>query len=377
MFRWSRTAPPPSSEDTPSTGEESPTASSLPVDAAADAEWDERRVTRAQSTANPHLHPPVPVHPLPRTRRDTAQQIVARAIRSRSPSPSPRLLEDTVFTFPAIMDPESIKALVVAAMEQTAQNQRQNTESLRRPDLPPFDRDNIDSWIRRVNAAFTRSHITEARTKFAYMDKIFQASSDPIINNLLCGEQTGEKWTELLDHLREQHGRTMMMKAYSIINGVPREGRRPSALAAVMEEKAGNVTLDDVMKENLLKELPVKVRDLLASEVDSLNFKETAKLADKHFDKDGKLKNVGSSASSISSVQQQQQQQQRASGPNEATSFTEAFSQDADASDVNAVRFRQGEKQSFNISNRLSSSSASRGRGSYGHQRGGYSNNLG
>ena len=355
MFGWTCTATPPIGDETPAAAEGAAPAPSLPVE---DATWDDRRVTRTQSTANPHLQPPA-LHP----RRESAQSRVARAIRSRSPSPRPA--EDDVFNFPTVMamNAEEIKALVVAAMEMTSQNQRTNTESLRRPDLPPFDQNNIDTWIRRVNAAFTRSHITDARTKFAYMDKIFQANSDPVINSLLCGPQTAEKWDELIEHLRELHGRTTTMKAYSIINGVPREGRRPSQLAALMEEQAGDVTLDDVLKENLLKELPVKVRDLIASEIDGLTFKETARLADKHFDKDGKLKNAGPSASSVSSVQQQ-----KPSKPSETVSFTEAFPSQSEA-DVNAVRFRQGEKQNFNISNRSSTASASRGRGGF---RGGF-----
>ena len=361
MFGWNRTPTTPTEDETPAEPGAQAPAAPLPAE---NNTWGERRVTRTQSTANPHLQPPS-LHP----RKESAQAVVARAIRNCSPSPRPA--EDNVFTYAttmSTMNADEIKALVVAAMEMTAQTQRTNTESLRRPDLPPFDQSHIETWIRRVDAAFTRSRITESRTKFAYMDKIFQASSDPVINKLLCGPQTDEKWDELMEHLREQHGRTTTTKAYSIINGVPREGRRPSQLAALMEEKAGDVTLHDVLKENLLKELPVKVRDLIASKIDGLSFRATATLADKHFDKDGKLKNAGPSASSISSVQQQP----KTFGPSETNSFTEAFTPETET-DVNAVRFRQGEKQRFNISNRSSTASSTLGASSScGGFRGGF-----
>ena len=198
------------------------------------------------------------------------------------------------------------------------------------------------------------------------MDKVFQASSDPDINAFLCGDLTGERWTEFLAHLREQHGQTTKDKVYSIINGVKREGRRPTKLAALINEKAGDVTLNEIKKENLLKELPSSVQLQLADRVDKLNFIETAKLADTYFDKDGKLKHPGSTPSSISSVQPQQ----RPTRQPETSSFTEAFAPEDEATDVNAVRFRQGEKQRFHVANRSSSASAPRGRGGYSNGRG-------
>ena len=347
---------------TPLTAEDAASSASLPEAVADDGS---RRTTRTQSAADSsHSH----THLEPPSRR-TAQQIVrSQIVRSRTPSPRPS--DDNVFTYDANMtssvNRDDLREIVQACMEATSATQRRDTESLRRPDIPPFDQHHIEAWIRRMEAALERCRVTEARTKFAYMDKVFQASSDPDINAFLCGDLTADRWTEFIAHLREQHGRTTKDKVHSILNGVKREGRRPTKLAALIDEKAGDVTLDDIKKENLLKELPSSVQLQLADRVDQLDFIETAKLADTYFDKDGKLKHPGSTPPSISSVQPQQ----RTTKTSESPSFTEPFTQEDAGADVNAVRFRQGEKQHFNVSNRSSSASASRGRGSYSNGRG-------
>ena len=91
------------------------------------------------------------------------------------------------------------------------------------------------------------------------------------------------------------------MKAASVIEGTEREGRTPSQLWSVMKDKADNVTLDEIMKEQLLRRLPADVRTHLTDKIEGKSGKEVAELADKYFDQDGKLKNK-SSASDINAV---------------------------------------------------------------------------
>ena len=214
----------------------------------------------------------------------------------------------------------------------------------------------------------------------------FASSADPVIDDFLAGDQTEEKWTEFIAYLQEQHGRSKRVQARSVISGTPREGRRPSQLVAAMEQKAGKVTLDDIMKEQLVKELPQEVRTLIATEVDTLTFRETGKLADKYFDSDGKLKEDVAPKTSVHSVQQQRAPKPQnvrsdfSAAPTDpqfedapgSASFTAPFLQGEDGSDINAVRFKQGQRQSFNVQNR------SRGRGnphSNRGSRGNYNNN--
>ena len=254
-----------------------------------------------------------------------------------------------------------------AAVAAALSNQTSQVQALRRPDLPPFDKTNIDAWIRRVEFAFARSSVNSALNKFAFVEKLFNSRDDAKVNSFLNGPQTDIKWTAFLDYLRDKYGRTRQQEVQSLLNGPSRDGRRPTELAAYITEQAGKVTIDDIKKEVLLKAMPAQVRLQLASKLDDLNFDETAEACDKYFDKSGKLKEQPNT-SSINNIGVLKQPQQTATTT--ATSFTAPFPED-DATEVNAVRFRQGQRQSFDVSNH--SSTRNRSSSNLGN-RGGYSN---
>ena len=247
-------------------------------------------------------------------------------------------------------------------------------QSLRKPELPAFDKANIEIWIKRVESAYARVRITDPKLKFAHLESKFDVNSDPIVNEFLFREDASDQtWTEFIAYLRKRYGRTTKQQALSVINGTSREGRTPSQLVAIMKEKAGSVTLDDILKEQLLKELPPDIHRQIIDKVDGLTFEQTGELADKWFDKDGKPL-LASNHSTVNSVTADGNAS-RASTPSSSASasapdFTAPFD-DADTdADVNAVRFRQGQKQSFRVQN----GSSTRGRGSNGGQRNGNSN---
>ena len=59
--------------------------------------------------------------------------------------------------------------------------------SSRKPELPPFDKNSIEKWIRRVESAYIRSGITAAREKFAFL-----VDEDPAVDEYLFGPPTDE-----------------------------------------------------------------------------------------------------------------------------------------------------------------------------------------
>ena len=260
-------------------------------------------------------------------------------------------------------------------------------QSLRKPDLPAFDKLNIEIWIKRVESAYARVRVTDPKLKFAHLESKFDVNADPIVNEFLFNpDANADTWTAFLTYLRKRYGRTTKQEALSVINGTPREGRTPSQLVAIMKEKAGNVTLNDVLKEQLLKELPADVHRQIVDRVDGLTFEQTGELADKWFSKDGKplLASTPSTVNSVdafgnpprsSNSSTTASASAAAADRDEASGFTPLF-EDADTdTDINAIRFRQGQKQSFRVQN----GSNSRGRGGQnggqrGGQRGGSSN---
>ena len=264
------------------------------------------------------------------------------------------------------------RAIVEAAVNAAAANHTSAQQSMRRPALPPFDPKDIENWIRRVDAAFDRLSITSPKVKLANLDEKLSTSGDATINEYLCAAPTQASYDGLISYLKEKHGRTKTQKATSVIEGTEREGRTPSQLLATMKEKAGDITLDDVFKEQLLRRLPSSIRMHLVKMEDQ-TAKEVADAADAFFDKEGKEKNR-SNTSGINAVRAprqqlppalKQQQATRAVSPENqgaTAGFTSPFEEDN--TDIHAVRFKQGQRQRVNINNTGGGRPQSRGRNS-------------
>ena len=99
-----------------------------------------------------------------------------------------------------------------AAVAAALANQTSQVQALRRPDLPPFDKSDIEAWIRRVEYAYTRNGITRPRDKFAYIEKLFTSKEDAKVNAFLMGDQTDANWTAFLNYFRGRYGRTKSKK---------------------------------------------------------------------------------------------------------------------------------------------------------------------
>ena len=96
------------------------------------------------------------------------------------------------------MDEASIQRIVEAAVRAATQTTTSQVQQLRKPDLPAFDKKNIDIWIKRVESAYTRVNCTDPKLKFAHLESKFDVNEDPKINEFLFGAQTNETWKEFL-----------------------------------------------------------------------------------------------------------------------------------------------------------------------------------
>ena len=306
-----------------------------------------------QQTREGHLHP-------------TVYRSHGRAV-SRSPSPS--IVGANQFRFPpeavinhndsaeqyedatTMGDVEELQRIARAASEAAAKA----TEALaamstqlaatnaqlsrvKKPELPDFDSQNIEIWIRRIESAFTRAGVQRTKDKFAFLEPKLDVKLHPRINEFLFEDFDDDPWEDFLSFLREEYGRTLQQRTATLIDGVRRDGRRPSQLAAILCDKTRDVTVDDVRREHLLRELPNEIRRAIAKESVGLSLKETAALADHYFDRDGKVL-YSTPSSSINTVKQST----RTSGSTEAqssaatVSFTGAF-EDEDEGNVNAIQ---------------------------------------
>ena len=206
-----------------------------------------------------------------------------------------------------------------------------STPSRKKPDMPPFDQQNVLIWLKRLQAAYDRANVTLAKDKFAYLESTFDITFNPIINNFLFNSNnTDDDWKEFVEYMKKEYGPTRRQKARKLIGDLPRNGMKPSQFMAQLEEEVREVTLDDVKKEHLLKTIPPRIREILGKAVEEKTAKEVATLADQYFDSQGRP--LEKSATSISHIDCQQP----SSASPSSASFTSAF--DDSNTDVNFVK---------------------------------------
>ena len=183
----------------------------------------------------------------------------------------------------------------VAAAATTSANNH-----IKKVELPSFDKKNIHTWIRRVEAAFGRAGVVTPNDKFFFIESKLDVNLNPKINEYLCGESTEEKWDEFLEYLQNEYGRTKEQQAALFLNGIPREGLRPTQHLAKIKDLTKDIELDDLLKEMVLKDLPKSIRQSLAERT-TLTSEEAAKAADHYFDKDGRPKH-DNGASTVNNI---------------------------------------------------------------------------
>ena len=264
---------------------------------------DNRPTTRSQSERDPNLLAP-PLHPSFRRRA------LSREERLRSPS---NIEEEELphFTF-NMATPEQLAQLRdqlrneirAEFRSETAAAAAQIPDAIRRkPDIPAFDKHHIEIWLKRTNNAFVRAGITSPVEKFAFLETKFPVGTDARIDEFLYSDGTEDDWKNFVAYLKSEYGPSKQQRASIILDGFKREGRRPSQFAAALDEKTKDVTVDDIKKEMLLREIPTDVRRMLQERVESLSFKEAAKIADSYFDAEGRPRH--SATASVNEISEQ------------------------------------------------------------------------
>ena len=378
----------PEETDTPDEPEVSSTPSTL-AERRATARED-RAVTRRTASTSTSVSAPTTTSS-GHLRLPTPADRIRSISRSRSPSPSPSSTSTSghfELPPPAAMEPDAIQRLCAEAVEyalrkdreerdRTTQlatqaavaaalaNQTSQVRALRKPDLPALDKKHIQRWLSRVEAAYTRNEVTTAKDKFAFIESKFTVDADAKINQFLeKPNQTTDDWEAFKRYLVEIHGLSKRDRVKLLLQGVSRDGRRPNQYAAAINELLGPVTLDDILKEIFLKDIPAEVRQHANKAYKNKSFLETAEHLEDYFDQKGKVleSNSSSGINSVASGYHQQQQQQprqpsamkqnssRANSPSfnhtSTNNFTAPFSEDEEQTDVNAVRFQRQQQSS-------------------------------
>ena len=243
-------------------------------------------------------------------------------IRSRSPSPAAPAPPPGIFNFPPAPAPvpgqfenmateEQLEALRQQIRNEVRAEFRNETAAAaaaipdairRKPEIPPFDKAHTEIWIKRTENAFIRANITAINEKFAFLETKFPVGYDPRIDEYLYGDATPDNWTAFLNYLRKEFGPSKQQRTAIFLDGLKREGRKPSQYVATLNDKTKDVTIDDIKKEMLIREMPIDVRRMLQERFDTMSLTEAAKVADSYFDSEGRPRHSTQSATSVSAV---------------------------------------------------------------------------
>ena len=211
----------------------------------------------------------------------------------------------------------------------------------KKPELPPFDSKNVIVWIRRVEAAYNRVGVIEAKDKFAWMESIFQVKLDPQIDAYLySSSNSAQEWEDFLNYLRLQYGPTIRQKAQKLMSECPRHDLRPSQFLLQLKEDVKDVEVDHVLREHVLKSLPPRIREYMGKEVESMTAEQVATTADKYFDRQGRPteKSLSTTVNHVTSAPTSSSTPPPAASSSSSSSshFTQAFSDEE--TEVNFVR---------------------------------------
>ena len=222
------------------------------------------------------------------------------------------------------------------------------TAPKRKPELPPFDSKNILIWIRRIEAAYQRVGVIEAKDKFAWLESMFQVKLNPTIDAFLYGTNTENDWSSFIQYLKDEYGPTTKQKALKLMGETQRHDIKPSQFLKQLEEDTKDVKVDDIRKEHLLRTIPPRIREIMGKEVEKMSAAEVAKMADDFFDRQGKpiekasnfINSISNSSSASSNASSASHNSSSITLPS-SSSFTAAYSDDDDT-DVNFVRRNGG-----------------------------------
>ena len=244
-------------------------------------------------------------------------------IRSRSPSPAAPAPPPGVFNFPPAPSPvrdqfqnamateEQLEALRQQIRNEVRAEFRNETAAAaaaipdairKKPEIPPFDKAHVEIWLKRTENAFIRANITAINEKFAFLETKFPVGFDPRIDEFLYGDATPNNWTAFVNYLKQQFGPSKQQRTAIFIDGFKREGRKPSQYVAALNDKTKDVTIDDIKKEMLIREMPVDVRRMLQERFETMSLTEAAKVADSYFDNEGRPRHSNNSSSNVNAV---------------------------------------------------------------------------
>ena len=251
--------------------------------------------------------------------------------------------------------------------------------SSRKPDLPSFDKNAIEKWIRRVESAYIRAGISSPAEKFAFIESKFPVDEDPAVDEFLFGPATNENWEAFCSYLRRRYGKTKRQKTAALLEPIQMDGKTPSQYYAKLRQSFDDISLDDIVKEVCVRQLPMDLQQTVCKDVENLGAKEMMEFVDKFYNPDGsRLHKKPASVNAVKTSNHPSAAVSASAATAGHANFSQPFQDNDDNNDeVNAVRGRQNFPRANQNGNGFNNSrSKSRSHFSNNNNGGYYNNNA-
>ena len=134
-----------------------------------------------------------------------------------------------------------------------------------KPELPPIDLWDVETWLRRLEAAYARASVVTPADKLSYLEgkkELLIPALDVYFHN---PRPTEAIWEQFKAYLIERYAKTDQQRARELLPqnaGWRREGRTPIDYVAFMKKQMGTLTIKDLQKEMLFREMPQEVNHI-------------------------------------------------------------------------------------------------------------------
>lgn len=151
----------------------------------------------------------------------------------------------------------------------------------RAPKIPPFWRDDPETWFSQVEASFRTANITVDRTKADFLISTLESEVAKHIRDLVNANPPPENlYQKLKDRILSAFSTSSEARLRQLLKGQPLGGRKPSHLLTHMRQLNGNQCSTAVLKSLFIEQLPESLRAILTV-VNEPDLQKLAEIADK------------------------------------------------------------------------------------------------
>ena len=189
----------------PSPAPHPPGAVFFPQSAAHPQPEDAEEVFADAESGNQASNMPIPADATADEIRRIAEQALqeSRNMRANQDRMTAAVEQATAAAAAATAALQSLALSVNGQAAATGHGASTQSHRRKRPELPAFDKSNIDIWVQRIEAAYAREEVVDPKQKFAFLESVIGVNMGPTINGYMFGAATNETWKSFIDYLLE------------------------------------------------------------------------------------------------------------------------------------------------------------------------------